>query len=74
MAEQKGNAALDGESRTGEVIAILSVASASSTLAVTLRCYCRHTLLRHFGWDDAIMVFAQVYHRRLVLASIREGS
>lgn len=60
MARRKGDPARDSESRTGEIVAILSIASALSTLAVLLRCYCRHILLRSFGWDDAVMVVAQV--------------
>ncbi|KAK5654657.1 hypothetical protein OQA88_6980 [Cercophora sp. LCS_1] len=60
MAVLQGDPALDGESRTGEIVAILTVASAVSTLAVLLRCYCRHVLLRSFGWDDGVMVAAQI--------------
>ncbi|KAK0627858.1 hypothetical protein B0T14DRAFT_424511 [Immersiella caudata] len=60
MAVAKRDPALDGESRTGEVVAILTIASAVSTLAVLLRCYCRHVLLRSFGWDDGVMVAAQI--------------
>lgn len=51
---------LDGESRVGEIIAILSVAGILSTLAVTLRCYCRAVILRSFGLDDVLIVPAQV--------------
>ncbi|KAK0750175.1 hypothetical protein B0T18DRAFT_389642 [Schizothecium vesticola] len=60
MVVLKGDPALDMESRPGKIIATLSVASAFSTLAVLLRCYCRHVLLRAFGWDDEIMVAAQL--------------
>lgn len=65
MTSSSPNPALDGESRVGEIIAILSVASVLSTLVVSLRCYCRAVILRSFGLDDAIMVPAQV----LTLAS-----
>jgi hypothetical protein len=51
---------LDGESRVGEIIAILCVAAILSTLVVTLRCYCRLVILRSFGLDDAFIVPAQV--------------
>ncbi|KAK1761560.1 hypothetical protein QBC47DRAFT_31345 [Echria macrotheca] len=51
---------LSGQSRTGEIVAILSVACTISTCAVLLRCYCRHVILKSFGWDDAIMVPAQI--------------
>ncbi|GAB1314624.1 hypothetical protein MFIFM68171_04834 [Madurella fahalii] len=57
--------ALDAESRVGEIIAILSVASVLSTLAVGLRIYCRAFMLRSFGWDDGLILPAQV----LTLAS-----
>lgn len=67
MATPGPNHALDHESRRGEIIAILSVASILSTLAVALRCYSRAVILRSFGLDDAIMVPAQV-------RSIRAGS
>jgi hypothetical protein len=51
---------LDGQSRVGEIIAILCVAGILSTLAVTLRCYCRIVILRSFGLDDAFIVPAQI--------------
>lgn len=54
------NPALDGQSRVGEIVAILSVASVLSTLVVTLRCYCRLFILNSFGIDDAVIVPAQV--------------
>ncbi|KAK4182336.1 hypothetical protein QBC35DRAFT_445315 [Podospora australis] len=54
------NPALDGESRVGEIIAILSVASILSTIAVALRCYSRAVILRSFGLDDAIIIPAQI--------------
>jgi hypothetical protein len=60
MAGPSPDPALDGQSRVGEIIAILSVASILSTLAVTLRCYSRAVILRSFGLDDAVIVPAQV--------------
>lgn len=60
MAYPSPNPALDGESRTTEIIVILSVACTLSTLAVVLRCYSRGVILRSFGTDDAIIVPAQV--------------
>jgi hypothetical protein len=60
MAGPSPHPELDGESRVGEIVAILSVASILSTLAVVLRCYSRAVILRSFGLDDAIMVPAQV--------------
>ncbi|KAK3994350.1 hypothetical protein QBC44DRAFT_43697 [Cladorrhinum sp. PSN332] len=65
MAGPSPNPALDGESRVGEIIAILSVASILSTLVVSLRCYSRAVILRSFGLDDALIVPAQI----LTLAS-----
>lgn len=55
--------ALDAESRVGEIIAILVVASVLSTLVVALRLYCRAFMLRSFGWDDGLILPAQVCHR-----------
>jgi hypothetical protein len=55
---------LDGQSRVGEIIAILTVASVLSTLAVALRCYCRIFMLRSFGIDDALIIPAQVRNPR----------
>lgn len=51
---------LDGESRFGEIVAILSVATILSTAAVVMRCYARLFILRCFGRDDGVMVAAQV--------------
>jgi hypothetical protein len=60
MAGPSPNPALDGESRVGEIIAILTVASILSTLVVALRVYSRAVILRSFGLDDAMIVPAQV--------------
>lgn len=54
------NPAIDAETRQPEIIAILSVFTVVSTLAVVLRCHARLFLLRCFGLDDAVMVAAQV--------------
>ncbi|KAK3374261.1 hypothetical protein B0T24DRAFT_679620 [Lasiosphaeria ovina] len=51
--------ARDGDSRYSEVVAVISAATTLSTLAVLLRCYSRHVMLRSFGRDDAVMVIAQ---------------
>lgn len=59
--------ALDAESRVGEIFAILSVASILSTLVVVLRIYCRAFMLRSFGWDDGLILPAQVLHRHNLL-------
>ncbi|KAL2138503.1 hypothetical protein VTI28DRAFT_6653 [Corynascus sepedonium] len=65
MAGPSPDPALDSQSRVGEIIAIITVTSILSTLAVVLRCYSRAVILRSFGLDDAIMVPAQI----LTLAS-----
>jgi hypothetical protein len=54
------NHSLDGESRSAEMCVILSVFCALSTTAVALRTYIRLVLLRTFGFDDGIMLVAQV--------------
>ncbi|KAM5353685.1 hypothetical protein ACJ41O_000335 [Fusarium nematophilum] len=51
---------LEDQSRVGEIIAILGVFGALSTIAVTLRSYTRLVLLRTLGIDDGVMVAAQV--------------
>ncbi|KAK5659960.1 hypothetical protein OQA88_13425 [Cercophora sp. LCS_1] len=52
-----------GPARTckfGGIVAIFTVGSIASTIAVLLRCYSRRILLRNFGYDDAAIVVAQV--------------
>ncbi|KAJ4245513.1 hypothetical protein NW762_014022 [Fusarium torreyae] len=51
---------LDGISRSLEIRVVLAVFSVLSTIAVVLRTYIRSRVLRSFGWDDGLMVFAQV--------------
>ncbi|KAK0720187.1 hypothetical protein B0H67DRAFT_662214 [Lasiosphaeris hirsuta] len=51
---------LDTQSRFGEIVIILSIASVVSTIAVALRCYARLFILRCFGRDDGVMVAAQI--------------
>jgi len=65
MANMIINPALNGQSRFGEIVIILSVFSIISTVAVGMRCYARLFILRCFGRDDGVMVAAQV----LTLAS-----
>ncbi|KAK0619684.1 hypothetical protein B0T14DRAFT_554855 [Immersiella caudata] len=65
MAQMTPNPALNGQSRFGEIVIILSVFSVISTVAVAMRCYARLFMLRCFGRDDGVMVAAQV----LALAS-----
>ena len=54
------NPALNGQSRFGEIVIILSVFSIISTVAVGIQCYARLFILRYFGRDDGVIVAAQV--------------
>jgi len=65
MAQMMPNPALNGQSRFGAIVIILSVFSVISTFAVAMRCYARLFMLRCFGRDDGVMVAAQI----LALAS-----
>ncbi|KAF3351352.1 hypothetical protein VD0002_g5242 [Verticillium dahliae] len=58
--EKMSNRSVDDESRFTEICTILSVCCALSTIAVTLRSYTRLVLLHTFGWDDGVMVAAQI--------------
>ncbi|GKT43521.1 satratoxin biosynthesis SC1 cluster protein 4 [Colletotrichum spaethianum] len=60
----------DGESRFSEILAILVVGSVLSTTAVALRAFTRIKMLRTFGLDDVIMVFAQSFYVSIVLYNI----
>ncbi|KAM5383492.1 hypothetical protein ACJZ2D_001941 [Fusarium nematophilum] len=51
---------LDGESRSMEVCIVLAVFSVLSTIVVALRSYTRLVLLRALGFDDGIMLVAQL--------------
>lgn len=51
---------LDDASRSVEIQSILIAFSVLSTLIIALRAYIRLILLRSFGWDDGVMVIAQV--------------
>lgn len=52
---------LDGSTRSPEIRAILITFSILSTTVVALRTYIRHMVLHSFGWDDGVMVIAQVF-------------
>lgn len=51
---------LDGESRSTEIIAILTAGCVLTTAVVSLRIFTRSVLLRTFGVDDAFIIAAQV--------------
>ncbi|KAK3321356.1 hypothetical protein B0T19DRAFT_487699 [Cercophora scortea] len=60
MSEMIPDHDLDGESRFGMIVVILSAFSIFSTLCVGMRCYARLSLLRYFGWDDGVLIVGQV--------------
>ncbi|KAK8018957.1 hypothetical protein PG991_008147 [Apiospora marii] len=60
MAEEFIDHSLDGQGRGKEIIAILSVFSALSSIVVALRIYTRASILRSFGTDDAIIIVALI--------------
>lgn len=64
------NPVLDAESRSMEIITVLIAFSVISTLAVSLRTYIRFVVLRTFGWDDGVMIAAQVF---AILAGLTIG-
>ena len=50
----------DGESKRVEIITILSVCCAVSTILVTLRVITRAHIINAFGLDDWVVAIAQV--------------
>ncbi|KAK8045613.1 hypothetical protein PG993_005637 [Apiospora rasikravindrae] len=60
MAPEDIDHSLDHEGRIKEIITILSVFSAVSTLVVALRIYTRAIILRSFGTDDAVIIGALI--------------
>ena len=60
MASQSPNPALDNESRSGQIQAVLIVFSALTTLVVCSRIFTRLHILKTFGYEDAFMVLAQL--------------
>ncbi|KAJ0382942.1 hypothetical protein COL922a_011499 [Colletotrichum nupharicola] len=61
---------LDGESRFGEIVAILIVGSVLSSVAVGLRAFTRLCILRTFGMDDMVMIAAQSFYSSVVVYNI----
>ena len=51
---------LDGESRSTEIIAILTAGCILTTAVVSMRIFTRTVLLRTFGVDDAFICVAQM--------------
>lgn len=49
---------LEGRSKT--IFIVTTVFLGISFIAVCLRCFVRLKLVKAFGWDDALMVFAMV--------------
>ncbi|KAK8068670.1 hypothetical protein PG994_005286 [Apiospora phragmitis] len=60
MAPQDIDHSLDHEGRIKEIITILVVFSAVSTIVVALRIHTRAKLLRSFGIDDAVIIGALI--------------
>jgi len=60
----------DEESRALAVKTVAAVFMPIATISVMLRCYVRGWIVKGFGWDDASMVVAAVYH--LFLLEIRQ--
>jgi hypothetical protein len=52
---------LGGRSTT--IFVVTTIFLGISFIAVCLRCFVRLWLVRAFGWDDAMMVFAMVSRR-----------
>jgi hypothetical protein len=48
--------------RGPQLIAVVAVLMAFSLTAIILRCYVRISLVKAFGVDDYLMVFAMVSH------------
>jgi len=48
------------DDRSGEVAGVASFFLALSTVGIALRCYCRITVVKNFGWDDWFAVIAYV--------------
>jgi len=49
------------------LVGITAALFATSTIAVSLRCYVRTAITRTFGWDDGFMVAALVSRSRIQL-------
>lgn len=52
--------------RSLQIFVVTLVFLIISFISVCLRCFVRLRLVRAFGWDDGLMVFAMVYRMRLM--------
>lgn len=48
------------EGRSKSIFIVTTIFLGVSFIAVCLRCFVRLKLVKAFGWDDALMVFAMV--------------
>ena len=46
--------------RSGEAVAVIIFFLSLSTVAVSLRCYCRIRVVKSFGWEDWLAIMAHV--------------
>lgn len=58
------------EGRSEAIFIVTTVFLGISFIAVCLRCFVRLRLVKAFGWDDALMVFAMVLFTFLFLGCI----
>lgn len=49
------------EGRSISIFVVTTIFLAISFITVCLRCFVRLWIVKAFGWDDAMMVFAMVY-------------
>jgi cation-transporting ATPase 13A1 len=59
------------EGRSQAIFVITTIFLGFSFIAVCLRCFVRLRLVKAFGWDNALMVFAMVQIAVLWLFSMR---
>lgn len=61
--------------RSTAIFIVTTVFMGISFIAVCLRCFVRLRLVKAFGWDDALMVFAMVIRRDLcMVGAVANGS
>lgn len=55
------------------LLGVTGTLMALSLLAVILRCWARHVILRTFGWDDGAILLALVSHGVQFMAYLTRG-
>jgi hypothetical protein len=58
------------EGRSESIFIVTTIFLGISFIAVCLRCFVRLRLVKAFGWDDALMVFAMVLNILFALCGI----